>query len=179
MTRIIEIGTTRIGIREIGPYDTLGRRDAERRAVAHILRDLLGHDAEITHTPAGAPAIPNHHISISHSRRLAAVALDPIRPVGIDVEEPRPTLEKVRDRFITPAELDRIAGVTHPLLFAWTAKEAVYKADPSAGPDFIRDIQILSPTSARTTSGTFTLTPLPLPPSLLTVAFPALAPTSP
>jgi len=179
MTRIIEIGSTRIGIREIGPCGRTERRAAEQCAVSQILHELLGRDVEITHTPEGAPTLPGHHISISHSRRLAAVALDPVRPIGIDVEEQRPTLEKVRDRFITPDEIARLSDIPTPLLFAWTAKEAVYKADPAVGPDFIRDIELMSPTEARTPSRalvreparTFTLHSIPLPPSLLTLAF--------
>ena len=93
MTRIIEIGTTRIGILEIAGCCGCGRREAERIATRRILCDMLGHDAQPGHTPAGAPTLPGFHISISHSRLLAAVALDPVRPVGIDVEEYRPTLE--------------------------------------------------------------------------------------
>ncbi len=180
MTRIIEIGTTRIGILEIAGCCGCGRREAERIATRRILCDMLGHDAQPGHTPAGAPTLPGFHISISHSRLLAAVALDPVRPVGIDVEEYRPTLENVRSRFTTDEELALISSPppqhpnspTSPLLLAWTSKEAIYKTLPEVGPDFIRDITLLSPASARATGRRFTLTHIPLPPSLLTLACP-------
>ena len=180
MTRIIEIGTTRIGILEIAGCCGCGRRAAERIATRRILCDMLGHDAQPGHTPAGAPTLPGFHISISHSRLLAAVALDPVRPVGIDVEEYRPTLENVRSRFTTDEELALISSPppqhpnspTSPLLLAWTSKEAIYKTLPEVGPDFIRDITLLSPASARATGRRFTLTHIPLPPSLLTLACP-------
>ena len=172
MTRIIEIGTTRIGILEIAGCCGCGRREAERIATRRILCDMLGHDAQPGHTPAGAPTLPGFHISISHSRLLAAVALDPVRPVGIDVEEYRPTHENVRSRFTTDEELALISSPppqlpnspTSPLLLAWTSKEAIYKTLPEVGPDFIRDITLLSPASARATGRRFTLTHIPLPP---------------
>ena len=177
MTHIIEIGTTRIGIREIATCGRCGRREAEHLCTRQILRDMLGHDAEPGHTPEGAPVLSGFHISISHSRRLAAIALDPVRPIGIDVEEYRPTLENVRSRFITDEEYALISSQlpdfpTSPLLTAWTSKEAVYKTLPEVGPDFIRDITLLSPNTARTAGRRFTLIHIPLPPSLLTLAFP-------
>lgn len=182
MTRIIEIGTTRIGIFEIAGCCGVGRREAERIATRRILCDMLGHDAQPGHTPAGAPTLPGFHISISHSRRLAAVALDPVRPVGIDVEEYRPTLDSVRSRFTTDEELALISSPlpnfptsqhpNSPLLLAWTSKEAIYKTLPEVGPDFIRDITLLSPVSALAAGRRFTLTHIPLPPSLLTLASP-------
>ena len=86
----------------------------------------------------------------------------------------------MRSPFTTDEELALISSPppqlpnspTSPLLLAWTSKEAIYKTLPEVGPDFIRDITLLSPASARATGRRFTLTHIPLPPSLLTLACP-------
>lgn len=116
------------------PAGSGNRRDRERAAVTALLHGLHGYaDAVIAHRPDGAPYIPDSdvHISISHSRRWAAVALSTGRRVGVDIEEPRPgQLERVAPRIMTPAELDAYEG---RLLEAWTLKEAMYKLGDAEG----------------------------------------------
>lgn len=85
------------------------------------------------HDPDGAPLLVGSElkVSVSHSRRFAAVAIDPRRRIGVDIEEPRlEQLRRVISKFLSSEELpfwgDR-------LLEAWTAKEAVFKAAGIAG----------------------------------------------
>lgn len=101
------------------------RRLAERHAVGHLL-SALGYSIDnLTHTPDGAPCLPGCFISISHSRAIAVVAINHSRPIGIDAEEYRPTLQRVKSKFLSEAE-SQWAGPTE-LLRLWTVKEAVYK----------------------------------------------------
>lgn len=104
------------------------RRQRERDAVAGILRRLLGREAEVRHRPDGSPYLEGGpHISISHSRHAAAVALSDESGIGIDVEEDRTAqLAAVAPRVLTPAELAVYAPSR--LLEAWTIKEAAFKA---------------------------------------------------
>ncbi|MCX4330666.1 MAG: 4'-phosphopantetheinyl transferase superfamily protein [Muribaculaceae bacterium] len=99
-----------------------------RAGVAGLIARTLGPDVRLLHDPDGAPMLSGSplHISISHSRDFAAIALHPSLRIGIDIEQPRPEqLRRVTAKFLTEKELplwnDR-------LLAAWTCKEAVYKA---------------------------------------------------
>lgn len=129
---IITAGTTRIAIGKITPLSGESRRDAERRTVEKIVAGMIGPEYIVAHRPDGSPYIQGSdiHISISHSRLMAAVALDPARPVGVDIEESRPEqLSRVATRYLTDVELEQYRD---DLLRAWTRKEARYKYLTSA-----------------------------------------------
>jgi 4'-phosphopantetheinyl transferase EntD len=76
-------------------------------------------------------AIP--HISISHSGRYA-MAVAAAAPCGVDIQENRETLGRVRERFCSPAEdrllTRRLPGLepSEHLALLWAAKESVKKA---------------------------------------------------
>lgn len=141
MTCDLSTGTTAIGIMPIPADISLLRRQREKQAVERLLRRMLGHDAELTHSSSGAPLLPGYHISISHSRDLAVVALDAVRPVGIDAEEMRPQLLRIKERFLSPQE-SQVFNTPQQLLTAWTIKEAVYKIAGAAAVEFSAAINI-------------------------------------
>lgn len=104
-----------------------------RRAVTSIVESRLGAGVRVVHDPDGAPELvgSDMHISISHSRGYAAVALHPSQRIGVDIEEPRPEqLARVAKRFLSAAEAPVWSA---DLLAAWTIKEAVYKAAGTPG----------------------------------------------
>lgn len=106
------------------------RRAAEKGAVGDIMALHLP-GVELRHLPSGAPCIDGAFISITHARNVAAVAVSG-RPVGIDLEYPRPQLERIAHKFLSVTE--RQTYTTLPaLLHAWTAKEAAFKACHAAG----------------------------------------------
>lgn len=99
-----------------------------RRAVAELVSRAAGPGARVIHDPDGAPLLADSplNISISHSRRYAAVAVDSHRRIGVDIEEPRlEQLRRVISKFLTP---DELPAWGNRLLAAWTCKEAVFKA---------------------------------------------------
>ena len=99
-----------------------------RQAVAELIRRAAGPEARVVHDPDGAPLLAGSplNVSISHSRRFAAVATDPRQRIGIDIEEPRlEQLRRVISKFLAPEELPAWGN---RLLAAWTCKEAVFKA---------------------------------------------------
>ncbi len=114
-----------------------------------MARQLYGENGrdsyrEIGHYRNGAPFLhgDDSRISVSHTGGILVVATLPRTPevelgqfneraaMGVDVERcDREQVLKVRERYLTPAELALIpAGDLQANLLAWTAKEAVYKA---------------------------------------------------
>jgi 4'-phosphopantetheinyl transferase EntD len=76
------------------------------------------------------------HISISHSHGLA-LGLAAECPCGVDIQEVTGTLEKVKGRFVTPAEKNLLYACCpssekkgRGLGLIWSAKEAIKKASP-------------------------------------------------
>lgn len=89
----------------------------------------------------GKPIFKNgNHISISHSEYYAAVAYSN-QEVGIDIQVPRPTIFKVRNKFCHPSELLFIGenAQDERYLMLWCAKEATYKIY-GHGIDFAKDL---------------------------------------
>lgn len=121
------------------------RRQAEVEAVQTLVRHVFGAEATLCHQPNGAPFIAGRQcpISISHSRKLAALAVaqDGYK-IGIDVEEPREQLLQVARRFLSEAENTLFGNDLGLLLRAWTLKEALYKAHGRAGIDLRHDIYL-------------------------------------
>ncbi len=103
-----------------------------REAVAELIRRRFGADVRLVHDADGAPRLvgATEEISISHSRRFAALMVSPAGRCGVDIEEPRlEQLSRVKSKFLTPEEL----AAEVDLLAAWTAKEAVFKAAGTPG----------------------------------------------
>lgn len=124
-----------------------------RRAVDQLLLRAAGPGARVIHDCDGAPLLVDSplNISISHSRNFAAVAVDPDRRIGVDIEEPRlEQLRRVISKFLNPDELS--AGWGDRLLQAWTCKEAVFKAAgiPNIG---LASIHLAGPSEAITPDG--------------------------
>ncbi|MDE6160264.1 MAG: 4'-phosphopantetheinyl transferase superfamily protein [Muribaculaceae bacterium] len=123
--------------------DAPTRREAERAAVERLLAAALPGGYHLTHNADGAPVLEGGpHISISHSRTHAVVALCAEAPVGVDIETPRAQLARVAPRVLSAQEVEAYGATTEGLLQAWTLKEAIYKAALTPGLDFRRDIRL-------------------------------------
>lgn len=121
------------------------RRARERAATDSIIERIFGPDIKIEHTETGAPFLPGRpeSISISHSRRTVALAVNRAgTPVGIDIEEARPQLEKVAPRVLSERETALYGPTAQTLVAAWTLKEAAYKCAGVPGLDFRHDISL-------------------------------------
>lgn len=106
-------------------------REAERHAVADVVRHVFGRNAEIEHRADGSPVVSGGEaqceISVSHGAGLAVVAVGGKERIGVDVECWREQLRRVSSRFLSADEISAW-GREELLLRAWTIKEAVYKA---------------------------------------------------
>ena len=138
--------------------DTGFRQRAERLATEAIFKKRFG-DITIGHDKNGAPYIvglQDIKISISHCKNFCIAAISKTgRPIGVDIENPRAQLIRVKDRFLTDSEQKKLELIINKragnsgntqrskptlpdiylgeLLRYWTIKEAVYKAALTPG----------------------------------------------
>ncbi|MDE7393968.1 MAG: 4'-phosphopantetheinyl transferase superfamily protein, partial [Muribaculaceae bacterium] len=107
----------------------LPKRIRERLASILLLESIHGFEKlRIGRRDDGSPYIvdiPELHISIAHSATHCALALS-THPVGIDIENNSPKLQRVASKFLTDSEMQWLVTPVQ-LLQAWTIKEAVYK----------------------------------------------------
>lgn len=130
----VAVYTARIEAPESAPRGA-DRILRERRAVQQLVEHAFGAGVALEHRADGSPWLPHSpqtYISVSHSRRLAVLAVSPV-PVGVDVEEPRATLLRIGARFLTQDE-QKLYHTLSGLLKAWTLKEAAFKALRPAAP---------------------------------------------
>ena len=94
----------------------------------HALEQAGVQEPVFAETALGKPYLENYphiHFSLSHSGCWAVCAVGEA-PLGVDVEQPRCTME-IAKRFFRPDELPETEDKDH-LLRLWTAKEAFVKA---------------------------------------------------
>jgi phosphopantetheinyl transferase len=136
--------------KDVCPAELQKMRSARRRlewlAVRVLLRRMLGGEARIAYLPSGAPYLSGRpeHISISHTKDYAAIALNTL-PVGIDIESRGERVLRVREHFLDKAEeaaLDPFHAADHALLY-WCAKEAAYKCIGQEAVDFRKQLHVL------------------------------------
>lgn len=149
---ILHYGSTTVGLMAIDRR--LPPRQAERAAAVAVASELLQKPVTIDHHADGAPFIADYlgSLSISHSRCTVAVAIDPVRTIGIDIEERERAhrMPQLAPRVLNTTEIATYAGAEE-LLRAWTLKEAAYKA-ARAGVDFLHDIHLPCDGSRRITA---------------------------
>ncbi len=117
------------------------RRKREIVASHLLIKNIMGENVSIAHDENGAPILVGieGYISISHSATEIAVAINPHCPIGIDIENWRDQLIKVKNRFLSLQELD-IYSTPQLMLQAWTIKEALYKVAQAPGISLADDI---------------------------------------
>ena len=95
----------------------------------------------VSHREDGSPYVEGKdiEISVSHSRRCAALAVSSRGRVGVDIEDNRAEqLRRVAARVLSEAEMDVYGPGATGAVRAWTLKEAAYKAVAGAPADFRR-----------------------------------------
>lgn len=139
----IDVGACSLYLTSLDPR-VAPRREAEREAVARLVRYAFGEDARLEHSDAGVPFVEGaeKYISISHSRSVACLAVADDGVPGVDVEQAREQLRRVAPRVLSDDEIAVYGSSISLLLRSWTLKEALYKAALTPGLDFRADIAL-------------------------------------
>ena len=104
---------------------------AGRYLLGYLFPDFPAELIEIADTRK--PFLPNeqYHFSISHCGNFAAAIVSKTERVGIDVELLTPRVEKIKHKFLHPAELQMVDHANidriQLLTLLWSAKEAMFK----------------------------------------------------
>lgn len=118
------------------------QRRLERLAVLNLMRGC-GLPVPYGYDPAGRPVLdgggPN--ISVSHTRRYAAVAISTEAPVGIDVEQADRNFQRVSSKYLSSSEQGHEPNAEE-LAATWCAKEALYKLPWSSPLVLSRDVEL-------------------------------------
>lgn len=120
------------------------RRRREHLAWRRVVRSELGRGVVIDYNEVGAPVVdtPNTHISVAHGGESVAVAIAN-EPVGVDIEALDRNYERVKSRFMSPAE-GMLSSMEEWPAVVWTAKEAIYKLYGKREVDLTEDIRIMA-----------------------------------
>jgi len=143
--------TSRLGIWHITePEDFFLQRVPLKRDVSHLqkrLQHLAGRFLltelfsdfpleEIMIADTRKPYLENekYHFSISHFGQYAAAIVSSSNRVGVDVEKTTPTIERIRNKFLSEQEsaiafegIERSGHRLRQLTLLWSAKETIFK----------------------------------------------------
>lgn len=135
-------------------------RQIEYLAVRVLLKELLGDERIIMHYATGRPYIHGYadKISISHTKGYVAVAVHPVKEIGIDIEYFSVRVKKVVPRFVNGSEANILDGKlrlysdstlketmeVYLYLLIWSAKETIFKMIDNSEVDFVKHLHINS-----------------------------------
>ena len=135
---------------EEGQYGTYKNENRKRQWLAYraIVRHFIDKSlpANLCYDENGKPWLVEGpgFISVTHAGSYAAAVLSEKRAVGIDIEQLKERILRVKERFLCNRELDHIGSVNHleKLYVLWGAKEALYKLNGKPNLDFKNEIYI-------------------------------------
>lgn len=122
------------------------RRRAEFLTWRAVAYRELGPDAAIGYDAAGGPLVcndPSLFMGVSHGAgRVAVILAD--EPCAVDIESSDRCFDRVRDRYLSPAEAALGGGDPAWAAVAWCAKETLYKLTRRRGLDLLEDVRLTS-----------------------------------
>ena len=126
------------------------------------MRRLVEMCCDVLHTPYrgirkdenGKPHLVNStlHLSLSHSYPMVACIVHAKRTCGIDIEQPRASLLRLKHKFLNPYEIETCGEDLEKLCLYWSAKETLYKVYGSSPLSFAQQL-FISPISDRRLKG--------------------------
>lgn len=107
-----------------------------------LIQKLTGEEKEVYYTRSGKPflADKSYHISVSHTKGYVAVAVNKLKPIGLDIEQISDKVKRVRSRLVSDEEFILPENELIHLLLHWSAKEAMFKFIDVEGVDFLRNL---------------------------------------
>lgn len=116
------------------------------RLAALVLLKRIGYGEKYCYHPDGRPYLPDNSdfISISHAGNKVVIAINSMRPVGVDIEHTARNYRRIASKFLNQREMNYSlsSGPTEMALF-WTFKEAVYKLPWGVSKKISEDIDVL------------------------------------
>ena len=106
---------------------------------------LENSDYKITYNNNGKPSLNSkYNISISHSHKIAAVAISDNSKIGLDVQLKESKIFNIQNKFLNKYEKSNIGDdpTVDILTMVWTSKESIYKAVGLKGISFSKNIKI-------------------------------------
>jgi hypothetical protein len=129
---------------ELNKYRTITneKRKCEFLSIRKSIQTIYNEEEYIAYSANGKPnlAISGHRISISHSKGLLGLIIHPTLEVGIDLQHESPKIIKIKNRFMSPMEMESSKGEEWKLLTYWCAKEALYKYYSKGNVDFSKNL---------------------------------------
>lgn len=123
------------------PLPQNGQRRLERLSVFCLLK-YAGLPFPYGYNIAGQPVVNDDiYISISHSVKYVALAVNSQNAVGVDVEQINRNFSRVMSRYLTPTEQKGTITQVY-LSLIWSAKEAVYKLGWGRNLEISKDIEV-------------------------------------
>jgi phosphopantetheinyl transferase len=107
-----------------------------------LIKELTGEEKEVCYNDTGKPflADKSFHISVSHTKKYVAVAINKEKPVGLDIEYISEKIKRVQSRLMSADEyIDSNNELVH-LLLHWSAKEAMFKFLDAESVDFLKHL---------------------------------------
>lgn len=144
------LGSIHLTEEEMARFHTYTNEQRKKQWLAYrnILRHLVPetYPSHLLYDNRGKPSLcaAPGFISVSHAGDYAAAVYSREHPVGIDVEQLRDRIERVKSRFLSDRELETINDENRleKLYIHWGAKEAIYKLHGGPEVDFRNDIYI-------------------------------------
>ncbi|MFT5279691.1 MAG: 4'-phosphopantetheinyl transferase [Granulosicoccus sp.] len=118
------------------------RKTSEQRIASRVLlSEMIGRPIDLIKDEHGKPHLPDdaRHVSISHTVGFASVMIG--NKAAVDVQEFRPKIVRMADRFLDANERSMAPDVERTTLL-WAAKEVLYKYNGKPGLDFRDPITI-------------------------------------
>lgn len=124
---------SRLGLIHLPDYSVITgvttKRELEKNATAFLLGKLFNKAVELSYTTEGKPELKEEvcHISISHSHDKLVIICNKECATGVDIELIRDKVLKIKDKFLSVAELAEAKDNVEKLIIYWAAKETLYK----------------------------------------------------
>ena len=110
------------------------KRLIEKQMVRHMLRKILPNH-KIRYYENGQPYLEpfDKFVSVSHSFPYAVLAISE-KKIGVDIEQVKDRIDKIKHKFLHPTEIDwlgRVESEIEHLTAIWCIKEALFKIHSS------------------------------------------------
>ncbi|MEI6122078.1 MAG: 4'-phosphopantetheinyl transferase superfamily protein [Bacteroidota bacterium] len=129
-------------------HDTFKNENRKKQWLSYriLIHELIEESHQISYTDFGKPFLKldknNNHLSVTHAGEYSAVVINECCAVGIDIEKSTKRIERVKERFLSDAELKFMdtANYQNHLTICWTVKEALFKLEGNSCFDFKKQI---------------------------------------